>query len=424
MFKNNNLKILIISSLAIFSTSVIAMTDAEIDKLFDQALEESDNGDVQRAISLFENILNARPDMHRVQLELALANFRALNYASAKQLANEILSKPTTPESVKATIVEFLEQVDQSSRPHDFSASVSVGYIYDDNINVGPNDSTIPVGNGTLTVSGNNQPSEASGIQFIGVVGHRYLIPKTFNIAGSRVAGTWNSQASLFRNNYFDGTNDFDVTVGTLRTGPVLLAARKWQAQVDLQYDLIAIGDDKLGYYLGLTPSYTRFISNNTAVTGSLQVQTRDFEPGFDDNRDSLYKALGLNLVHRYQHTLRPTVRLGASFYDEDADNARRSNDGFQISAGLSIEPDDKSLVYANYFYTDVEYEGVEPVFGIARDEEEHRINLGGNYRVETATPLTDFLVNFNYTYTDRKANIALFEYDRSQAVLSLSKNF
>ena len=120
--------------LSLALTPVWAMTDAEIEAQFTAALEESDTGNLAEAIAIFESILSERPTMNRVRMELALANFRALNYAVASSLAERVLKDPSTPEPVRVTIRAFLSEIEGESRRHQFTPYFSVGWFEDDNI--------------------------------------------------------------------------------------------------------------------------------------------------------------------------------------------------------------------------------------------------------------------------------------------------
>lgn len=418
------LLLLTTAMLVIGTGNSFAMTDEEIDVLFNEALEQSETGDLAKSIAIFETILSERPSLNRVKMELALSNFRALNYAAAKHQAEEVLNTPGTPEPVKETIRAFLAEIEKQSKTHLFTPYISLGYIYDSNINVGPGTDTIDIAGGTLNLGTSGTALSSGGLQINGGVGHRYLFPQSFEFFGTPSALAWQSQASLFRNQYFDDGGDFHLNVFTARTGPALLAARKWRAAANIETNHISVGNDSVAWYVGLNPSFTWFIRGRTSLTASFQVQDRDFVQTSNNDRDATYLAGGVSLGHQFPGEVKPSVFVSGRVFDEDARTNRRSNDGYQMTGGFNLKPTSNSNAYINYSYRQRDYGDVEPVFGIARDESEKRLTLGGNYRFKSDNLLDDMVLNVSYTRTGNDSNVPIFTYDRSVMVLSLSRSF
>ena len=399
---------------------VQAVTDAEIEAQFNKALEESETGNLAEAIAIFETILGERPAMDRVRMELALANFRALNYAAARNLAEQVLANPSTPESVKATVHKFLQEVEERSHTHLWTPFVSLGYIWDSNVNVGPGSDVVE---GFSIPSG--APISAGGVQANVGLGHRYLSPGTYHIGNGQAALGWQTQVSLFRNQY-PGEGNFNINVISARTGPALLVARKWRFQLNAQVDHIAIGDDSIAWYVGLTPSFTWFLSGRTALTASFQAQDRDFTKSgqASQGRDAVYLAGGLSLGHQFDTVINPSVNLGVQVFNENAHDKRRSNEGVSVNAGLNMQPINHSNIFFNYNWRTREYEGPEPFFGTTRDEIERRVSIGGNYRLKTGNVLNDVVLNLVFTKTRNSSDVPIYEYDREQTVFSVSRSF
>ena len=404
-------------------SSAWAMSDTEIEARFNQALQESETGNLAEAIAIFESILSERPGMDRVRMELALANFRALNYASARSLAEQVLANPATPEPVKGTVRAFLQEVEEQSHTHLWTPYVSLGYIFDTNINVGPGTDTVDVGGATLLLGPASTPQDSGGVQANVGVGHRYLAPRTYQIGGDQAALAWQSQVSLFRNQYI-GEGDFNLNVITARTGPVLLSARQWRLQLNAQADHISIGNDSIAWYAGVTPGFTWFLGGRTALTASFQAQDRDFTRSTLQDRDALYLAGGLSLGHQFDTVINPSVNLGVQVFTENADSSRRSNEGYSVNAGLNLQPFNNSNLYFNYNRRTRDYDGPEPVFVITRDEIEQRFIVGGNYRLSTDNLLDGLVLNASFTHMENNSNVPIYEYEREVTVFSVSKDF
>lgn len=421
MKSNLLLSLLIVASLLV-AAPACAMTDAEVDALFNEALAQSRSGDLTQAISAFETILGERPGSGRVRLELALANFRALNYSAARSHAREVLANPDTPAQVRANVEAFLEQVERQSKQNLFTPYITFGYIHDDNVNVGPDTSVIDLGAATLTLAPGSNPISADGLQISAGINHRYLFENTIELFGDHAAAAWQSQVGIFRNHYFD-EDDFHLNVISARTGPALLAARKWGLRLNGDFNHIMIGDEDIAIYGGLNPSVDIYLDNSTILTVDGRVQWRDFDRRQDQDRDSEYYEIGGAIGHFFSDWP-ASLRVGFSYFSEDADTSRRSNDGWIANVGVEVRPIDNVSVFFNYLHRDREYDGVEPIFAVNRDENEDRFVVGGSYRLPITGPLAGLTANVTYTNTDNSSNVPIFEYDREQVVVSLSKTF
>ena len=384
-FENMSRSVLLLA-LSCAAVNVAALTDAEVDKLFNAALNESQTGDVFEAISTFETILSERPSAGRVRLELALANFRALNYAAAREHAEAVLADPETPDGVRNTVKAFLAGIEGQSK-HLFTPYISLGWIHDDNVNVGPDSSLIDIGVAVLTLAPGSLPKRDDGLQISAGVGHRYLFDNPVNLFGNQAAVAWLSQASLFRNQYFD-EEDFHLNVVSVRTGPSLLVARKWGLQLNGDFNHISIGDKDIAIYAGFNPTLSFFVGEQATLSLSGQIQMRDFDRPQDQDRDSEYYEIGGAFGYRLDTTMPVSLRLGINGYTEDADSARRSNDGWIASFGVNIIPFDNFNVFLNYFHRDRSYDAPEPIFATKRDENEDRYIVGASWRL----PITGVL--------------------------------
>lgn len=400
------------------------MTDKEIEELFNNAIEESESGDLGKAISLYESILSNRPELARVRLELALANFRALNYAAARSIANDTLADPEVPDGVKVTVRAFLEELESQSKPNDFSAFVSAGWIYDDNPASGPSSSIVNINGQNIILTGAT-PEGMSGIRIFGGVSHRYLFQETFNVNNTPISASWESSATAFRDQYLeDGGAAVTLSVLTARTGPSFLAARKWAASIPIEYNYIYYAQDPLAWYVGVNPSVSLFLGGSTVLSFDTEVEKRDYFAQSNDDLDSKYYAFGMSLGHTFDVNASPSVNVGARVFKENARTNRRSNEGWELSAGLSFNYTENTTGYMNYSIEGTKYQDVEAVFNIARDETLTSWAMGVNYLFQTQGLLNESLANISWSRTSNNSSVSTFTYDRNQVVLNLSKSF
>ena len=422
----NLLRLLLASVLFSFTLPVQALTDKEIDALFNEGLEILEGDDPAQAIAIFEGILRDQPDLNRVRLELALANLRALNYAEARRQAQLVLNDPSVPNSVASSVRRFLEEIDKYDKRHVWTPSISVGLMYDDNVNVSAISSgVIDIGGVTFTIVDNVAQLSDTALQVNAGIFHRYLSPNTYKLGGRDIAFAWQSQLSLFRNQYFN-EDDFHLNVITARTGPAFLAARKWRFQLPVQVDHVMIGDNTVAVYAGVSPSLTYFYGR-LSLTVNAQVQDRDFRRSVDEARDSLYTAAGISLGYRSLDG-----RFGAGFgiqvFNENAHldaagSDRRSNDGQQFTGSLNFRPWPNVNTFVRASLRRREFDGVEPIFAVARDEDEKRFAIGANYSFSDGY-LNDWVAQASFKHTDNDSNVVLFDYDRDQYLFTLSRSF
>jgi Protein of unknown function (DUF2860) len=405
------------ASFAAAATDAAAASDAE--QLFATGLSEREAGDYEASIKAFQGILSSEPTLNRARAELAVSYFRALNFAAAKAEAEKVLADPTTPEGVKNNVKKFLEFIDKESRTHVFTPYITFGIGHDSNINVGPSSSTINLGGaqlvaGTLPISKNFSMINAG-------VSHRYLSPTPITAFGRSAAYLWQSNVNYYRNDYFS-SGDYDLDVLSLSTGPAAVVAERWRAGVDFTYDYIVLGHNKLADFYGVSPSVTWNISKNTDITVNAKFQQHDFKENITKGRDSFYQTYGIN-VGRAFFDSKLTLQAGASYFDENADINRFSNDGYQLSAGANyrVAPDDS--IYLKDVYKSSKFDDVEALFNIARDENENRASLGFNHRF-SQNFVKDWTMDASVTYTQNDANIPVYEYRRTQFALTFGKYF
>jgi len=119
--------------------------DPAVEEKFKEAMKYRESGDMDASIEILQTVLANQPMIHRARLELAVAYYQSMRYEEAVTNAEKVLEDPETPPNVRATILAFLAQVTQEQATpisrHHWKFPVEIGYVYDTNVNVGPNDS-------------------------------------------------------------------------------------------------------------------------------------------------------------------------------------------------------------------------------------------------------------------------------------------
>lgn len=415
-------------TLGLASTAFIPCTSAAeggkdpVQEKFLEAMSKRDAGQYYDAVTLFQNILTDQPKLHRARLELAVTYYRTLNYQEAKRQAQMVLDDPQTPENVRVSIAAFLAQIEKDARGmaagHTWKPYAGVGWLYDTNVNVGP-DSNITI-LGTLDASVTKTGDSA----FIAEAGltHRYQAEKTPQISQKNAQLLWQTNANIYHRDYFD-EHAFDLQIFSLATGPALVVLGDWRGNLNLQEEFIRYGSEELAYFTSLMPSMTKqFMNGNVEFTVDAIFAHEDFQREADAGRDGTYGSLQLSLGRLFFDG-KFALQAGVRYFDENTEAIRWENSGTGGFLGAAWKFYDRSNLYGRIYHEDVGYDGAEPVFEVKRDERTRRYTVGlehtFNYRW-----LNNWKVSGEYMRQDTYSNISVYEYDREQVTVMLSKSF
>ncbi len=406
-------------------TATFALAESEVEKEYKEGLYQREKGNIYSSIEAFNTILSAQPNLHRVRLELAVAYYRAMNFAEAKRHAQQVLNNPKTPQSVKLSINAFLAQLKKDeeafySKKTTLEYTVGLGILHDTNVNAGPDTSTVPVGIFTLFLTPESVQKSDSAVYMSAGLSHRYQSPKTFK-AGDKIGRfSWMTKANLYRKEYFH-ENDYNLDIISFSTGPAISVLQSWRANVNFGIDQILIGDKRKGQYYSVTPSISKQFKKSE-LTWDAALIRREFKQDLDNDRDSLYTSTGLYYGRLFKNG-KFAVQVGARIFNESADISRFSNDGTEVLAGANWVAWNNGSLYARFRQKDSKYDGVEPLFAKKRDETEQRYDAGVNHTFKKGT-LEDWKITASYTYTENDSNLAIYDYDREVISLGMTRTF
>ncbi len=394
----------------------------DTDMLFKEGLYQRETGNLFSAIEAFQTVLSNQPSLSRARLELAVTYFRALNYEEAKKQAQAVLDDPKTPENVRLSILSFMAQIEQErgfllAKTHTWEPTVSVGMMYDSNVNAGTGSDLLP--GGLVLAPGNTKRGDLAVVAQVGL-GHTYNFPSTFRLGESAGRVAWQSRASYYHRGYTT-EHAFGLDVFSLSTGPSWFVPNKWRASVALQVDDIYLGSDHLAIYSSLNPNVA-WQFNNAEITWDAVYMDRDFKRAVDAGRDSSYVASGLS-YGRVLWDSKVAIQVGARYFDERADVDRYSNDGTEFFAGANYVAWENGSIYGRFSQKDAKYSGVEPVFNVARDEAENQMEFGFAHHFKDGM-LKDWKLNGSYVYTRNASNVATFSYSREMTTLTMNRSF
>ncbi len=372
------------------------------------ALSDRRDGEVYRAIAQLQKILEEAPDADRVKLELAVAYLQAGIYDEAERLANEVLETEDLPDAVKDNVEKFNELVSErksaaEESPHSFSYEFSLFVGDDDNVNNGINADVLDSG---LAVNPAFQDRDATLTATRVAVNHVYRSPSSGEFRGKPSKMSIESQA-YFYNKFHSGddVDDFELTVLSFGTGPVLRVSNGTTLQAKVRADYIEQGGDYLATFYSLMPGVSVPVGPGSVKVDGI-IQAREY--GSNASSDLQGQRYGLGFAYELPLLRGMRAKAGYFFYTQTAEQSRFEHDadGYQLDWQWRLA--NAWRLYAQYRHKDADYEGSEPLLGgAARRTEEKRQVAGVDYA------LNNWLFSVQWMDVDLDANGDAFEYER-----------
>ncbi len=412
-----------VSPLAVAQVDV----DPEVEAKFREGLDAMQDDRLKSAIRAFSQILDINPGLDRARLELALAYYRSMRYEEAEKLAKEVLDKPATPPEVRVTILAFLAQIkrdsEQFGQKHSFKPFVSAGVMHDSNVNVGPADSRIRVGDVELNLTPNSlAKSDNAYIVNVGL-DHMFQSGKRVEVGERTGMLVWQTGASLYSRRY-NKFGDFDLAVASFSTGPAVLMLRHWRAALRFRSDYMKLGGHALGWFNSLAPSVT-WQYDNSELTWDAVYTRRFYHRDIDAGREGDYVGTGLSFG-RYFNNRRVVATAGARAIKFFAEDDQYGYLGGQLNLGISTDTWHNGSAYARGRVSVFQYDGRDPLFDKARDDVEYRTTVGLVHEYKDDDDLLKgWVVSGYWERTFNDSNIGdLYTYIRNQWMLNLSRTF
>lgn len=399
----------------------------ELQNRFDEAIQALEANRLRTARDRLSALLTDNPNLHRARLELARTNYLLFDYDEAEKQAQQVLEDPDTPPSVRTTVLAFLAQIREDKKQfadrHDWTPSIYLGLMHDTNVNIGPSSDIVDIGGVLFLVTPASREQDDTAWVVDGGLAHTYNPGRRIESGERGGFFVWQSQANGYYRGYFD-EDDFDLGVLTLRTGPVWFVPTEWRASIGLQGDQIWLGGDSLAFFTTLHPAFTWFIGADTDVTIEGRLTNREYQRSRDSGRDGWYQSGRITVGH-YLSGRRVGLQAGIGYINFNADDDRFSHDGPEAFAGIVAQAWTNGSVYARAQYRQYEFDGREPApFLVSRDDDEFRYTVGFQHDFK-AGMLRDWSLLGDWTYTDNQDDdVPIFDYDRSQISLGISRTF
>lgn len=371
--------------------------------------------DYPRAGLAFERVLDIDPGNSRARLELAHTHLVAGRTALASGELREALAE-NPPATVRSNIEAQLARIETAKRRWRLSARLDAGYVYDDNVNVGPDSDVIniePLTLGSQTFTALSLAEGSRPVKDDGLFGY-------VGLAGEYDAGepgAWSTvtEASWYQNWLKDASDHESMfvqgTLGMLRRGPASVL------RLPLAAAHIASGRDALVNLYGAAPSL--LYAPGDGRLSWLTAATLEYRDYVDlDARDGAYILLGetlRRLLGNSGHNLQAGVALFHNFADADV----YAHSGAMVKLGGDFVLPWDTVLYSRARYTWSRYRERELLASEKRSDGQLQCVIGVNKILAGKWGM-----NANYQYTDNNSSFGLYEYDRNVATLSTFYTF
>jgi tetratricopeptide (TPR) repeat protein len=220
-------------------------------------------GRYAEAISYYRALLVLEPDTARVRAELGKAYLADKQLEAARKEFEAVLASDP-PAQVRADMLSLMAAAQQ---PKHWSVRMTVGYLYDSNVNAGPNSMSVQLFGIPFELTPGSAPQSDHGVRGSLAAAH---------IAAFSANAAWQSEVSVDSTDYRN-LNAFDYIQFTALTGP------KWRGTRQLVFVPFSAEYSQLGHHkyseaYGVSPQFEQTLTDRFSVKGGLNAQHRVFQ--------------------------------------------------------------------------------------------------------------------------------------------------
>lgn len=352
-----------------------------------------------RAIDAFRRILDRKPDLPRVRLELARALFEKGDDKGARHHFEQVLAAGL-PTAVEANVRRFLERIRQR---RDWSLEAGVGIVPDSNINTGSNQETVTIAGLPFALSADSR--EKSGVGVMLTATGTKTVP---------LSAQWQIRAfaSVLRRDYADSR--FDDMTDRFGIGPRYLFPRGEVGIAYLHSDR-RFGNDGFNRGDGVRVDGVWQFAPRLVLEGTLERQRFDYPSLRGRNGDVLWTFEGLRVLLGPEQSL----LLGVDYYNDHAEDPALRNRSTGVTIGHYRDWPHGLTTGITFRTARTEYEGLQPFFGEYRNE---RFRTWTVSLTKRDWALFDFVPTLSVTQFDNRSTIGLYSFDRMQVLFAFNR--
>lgn len=359
------------------------------------------SGDLDGAIGYFRAALARDPDLTRARLELARTLFQSKRWNESRRQF-ELALESSPPANVESNIRRFLAALEGRK---DWNLRLTAGVLYDDNVNSGPASGEILLFDTPFILDADSLQQDTLGLLF-GISGDYTLVISD--------QAAWRFAAGGSKLEYRDHT-DFEIGVVSAATGP-LWRGDDFIAGLDGIYQRVWLGNGGYSHSYGVRPSFNYALGRKTTLVTTAAFEKRKFDgrPARDGER--YYGGVAVRFTVSGIGVLQPGYR----FSKVEASDGTEGFGRHEISLNGVFPIGDRWSARAATALWLSRYDALEPAFGVIRDDTLWRGNLALIYAFTSLR----MALTLSYSYARNDSNITVFDYDRHQMSLSVTKRY
>lgn len=388
----------LLSALAASGTASVDQTQVA----FLEGMAAAAEGELARARDIFRGILERRPELTRVRLELARTLFLLEDDRAAAYHFRLALAEAPS-EEVRVNIERYLDAIE---RRRTLAFELALGVAPDSNVNAGTAAETIDLF-GFLPSDLSDDARETSGVGLKGSLSATWL---------PRLSESWRLElrAGGFATDY--GGASYDDVAGLVEAGVRRLFARGYWG-VTASADRRWFGGDAFYDSWGLRLSGARRMTPRLTAFASLSGGIYDYTT--EDGRDGPVATLSGGVSYALSSASLASTRLSVS--REEADAETRANTSYALQLGYAREYANALTVSVTPFAAYRPFDGFDPLFGETRLDRRYGASLDALNREWSYRGFSPAMV---YTYTRNESNVVIYDYTRHQLEFRLTRVF
>lgn len=381
--------------------------DAESDFLLGRSAYET--GDFETAIFAFERVLMVHPESDRARLELARVHFAIGDFEAARSGFEAVLAS-NPPAAVRQNIQVFLTRIDRATRRHTLGGMFSLALSFDDNVYASPADERINTLIGEVTLTGATARPRRDRIRQ-----PTLLLNHTYRSRPRAMA--WQTTA-VTQHAFYQREDTLDYSLVGLSSGP-LWQTSSLQLSLPASFNYLSLDSRRYLTTAGVGADLTWLANAQLSLGVSLQGNRLNYA---NDDRDAWQYRFELRPVGTWSN-YRVSVGLGLEVNDARADWAGYLR--YIGSVGYERKLFWGLTGTCGYRLKRTHYDEREALFSRTRKDTLNEFSFGLSRPVwQSADGRSRIVAQVQHVYTEAKANIDLYEYDKNLTTLALSLRF
>lgn len=385
--------------------------------LIQQAVDQRQQGNVERSIQILYSGLQLHPQNLRIKLELASSYFANQEYDYARKLAQEVAVHDDIPDVVRSNIKQFLSMIEQR-QPEVRSKSLSRHNLhaftgYDSNANIAPEDQLIDIGE--LSKDSVQQSDHFYGLQY----DYSHFTPVALKQPKAGESFFYHSGFSVYYKDYLD-VDSSDIYFINARAGAKYSFSERWNLQGKASITHIGLDQQALVNYYDLS-AQLGYRFDNASLSFALENNHKDYDDSED--RDKQGYHISPSIHYRLMLPKQALLNLEARHTAANLNSNEHAFDAHEYKATLAIpftvltQP---MQVEVSTGRSHSHYRGLEPHYDDKRqdttDKHSLKLNVLKLYR--------QLNMELSFSRFERQSNHEIHEYKRDLVTLSVKYPF